>query len=160
MAACIDATTWAAAKKACEAARATVNGVGLGIWGKPRRTAVRGMGILGDLNPLNQLNVSTTAADDACGIAAQPVCPPTSHPLVGYCVTYPNDATCQPGGKTYCATYKTDPKCIKAPVVTDSLVPQPAATSTAGFSTVGLLAVLAVGGFVVYKVATHKKKAG
>jgi hypothetical protein len=42
------------------------------------------------------------------------------------------------------------------PPMTATMTPQPV-TTTAGFSHWGLLAALAVGGFVVYKVATHKK---
>jgi hypothetical protein len=40
--------------------------------------------------------------------------------------------------------------------MTATMTPQPVAATT-GFNQWGLLAALAVGGFVVYKVATHKK---
>jgi hypothetical protein len=50
--------------------------------------------------------------------------------------------------------------CHCAPVPADTTVMTPttaSVASTGGFSQWGLLAVLAVGGFVVYKVATRKK---
>ncbi len=139
--ACIDRTTWNAAVAACNA-QSSVKG--LGIWSGKRRTAMAGLGILGDTNTLN-----VSAGTDPCAIAAQTPCdtPPPPPPVAI---------------KSFCSSYPNSPSCKKSIVTTDlTPVPPPPTvdtkSKTAGYMKIGLLAALVVvGGVVVYK-STHKK---
>ncbi len=177
--ACVDYTTWNNAKVACQNLQQSVRGLGHNYAPTGLR-AMRGLGfsVSASVSPsaftslvqgVNQssaaapapsssptLNTaSASSATDPCAIAAQTPCPAKPKALTAA----PPPIVC---GSGFFKTCNPAP-CHCAPVApgpTDTTVMMPttqASTSTGGFSQWGLLAVLAVGGFVVYKVATHKK---
>ena len=136
--ACVDYTTWNNAKVACQNLTASVRGLGHNY------AAMRGLGDLA-------ISASSNPTDP-CAIAAQTPCPAKPPSLTAA----PPPIVC---GQGFFKTCNPAP-CHCAPSDTTTMTPTPqAATSTGGFSQWGLLAVLAVGGFVVYKVAKHKKAA-
>lgn len=117
------------------------------------------------------LNVAPAVGTDPCAIASQVPCSyqgtcPQGYdetspgPGVTNCVKHVPALTSAPPpivcGAGFAKTCNPQP-CHCAPVPQDTATMTTPSTSTAGFSQWGLLAVLAVGGFVVYKVATHKK---
>jgi hypothetical protein len=136
--ACVDYTTWNNAKVACQNLQASVRGLGQNY------TAMRGLGDLA-------VSAAASSSTDPCAIAAQTPCPAQPPALKAA----PPPIVC---GAGFFKTCNPQP-CHCAPADTTVMTPTTPAsvTSTGGFSQWGLLAVLAVGGFVVYKVATHKK---
>lgn len=169
--ACIDFSTWNDAVAACANQTQSVRGLGSGY----KRTGVAGLRGLGlsvsaTISPSSlqnallmssgvplvapapptgyALNVGTAASQtsDPCAIAAMTPC---SKPKA--LTSAPPPIVCGSGFMKSC----TPQPCHCAPVPQDTTTMS--ASSTAGFSQWGLLAVLAVGGFVVYKVATRKK---
>lgn len=167
--ACIDFSTWNDAVAACKNMQQSVRGLGHNYAPTGLR-AMRGLGVasvsasispssaINFLNvpsvsqavviapPTGTLNTGTAAASDPCAIAAQTPC---SKPKA--LTAAPPPLVCGQGFMKSC----NPQPCHCAPADTTTMTAS--SPSTAGFSQWGLLAVLAVGGFVVYKVATHKK---
>lgn len=174
--ACIDPTIWQQAVTACNAIQ-SVHGLGVvrGGYVPTGPRALRGLGAFSALTNLfgaanaaasaptpptgynaSTLNIPAPPAgsmNDPCSIANQAPCA--------------SQGTC-PAGYTAVSVGIGMTNCAKNPPSLTAAVPRPAPATTpmtatmtpattAGFSHWGLLAALAVGGFVVYKVATHKK---
>lgn len=163
--ACVEYTTWNNAKVACQNLTESVRGLGHNYAPTGLR-AMRGLGLTASailtptpfsipqavvLAPASpSLNTGASAsATDPCTIAAQTPCPSAGRALTAA----PPPLVC---GAGFFKTCNPAP-CHCAPSDTTVMTPTPATTSTGGFSQWGLLAVLAVGGLVVYKVAKHKK---
>lgn len=160
---CVDYTTWNNARAACQNLQQSVRGLGHNYAPTGLR-AMRGLGsaagLFAELSAAvapaapTPSTLDTSAASnpaDPCVIAAQTPCPAKPPSLTAA----PPPIVC---GQGFFKTCNPAP-CHCAPV-TDTTVMTPttsASTSTGGFSQWGLLAVLVVGGLVVYKVAKHKK---
>lgn len=162
--ACVDLATWKQAQADCAATKAIK---GLGRY-SPYASTLGALGLTisagGSVTPSSlysstssgvsptvikttsgsapvQLNV--TPGTDPCVIAQMTPCNANGVPI-------PKPLLAAPPKKTLISTVDSNGTPVTL-IATDP--------SSAGFSKLGLLALLAVGGFVVYKVATHKKGA-
>lgn len=185
MAACIDPAVWQQAVSDCQRI-ASVKGLGAPNYVRTGMRGL-GVSITGTVSPSSALSFLTGGSllQTAPPRAAAPA-PPTGYKsalvpappsgttsdpcaLIASGTPCSTMGGCPPGfnpvsigpGETNCQ--KAPPSLTAAPVRKpppggDTAVMTPApVVATAGFNQWGLLAALAVGGFVVYKVATHKK---